>query len=65
MDYFRQVRRGGDVMWLHEVVDNEVTCCSGGPGRIALVVDETRRPYIAYFNPGTGELKYATVIEEE
>ncbi len=56
--YWRQTRLGGPLTWLVDTVDDDVEM-RNLTARVDLFVDDDRRPHIAWFDAGDGNVHYA------
>ena len=56
--YWRQTRLGGPLTWLVDTVDDDVEMRNLS-ARVDLFVDDDRRPHIAWFDAGDGNIHYA------
>ena len=61
LEYRRQAYVGGQVRWLVDIIDHDVSQNPDDGMHIDLFVDERRRPHIIYSNPNDGSVRYATV----
>jgi hypothetical protein len=59
LEYRRQVVVGGATKWIADIID-DAAVGSGDPSLVDLVVDDSGRPHIAYFNQANGKVFYAT-----
>ncbi|WP_394830318.1 hypothetical protein LVJ94_27800 [Pendulispora rubella] len=65
IEYLRQSRRGGQVSWLSDIIDDDILSDVSGAPLVAIAIGPNGRPHIAYYRASDNSMVYATRTDRQ